>query len=100
MFCRAAPLQEAMPMVFDESFFMYKEDIDLCLRLRKKGWKLLYDPEVEAYHARGWTGDRKKIAHEIRCLASRNEIRLNLKHHSPYVIWALGKYLAVRLFKV
>jgi GT2 family glycosyltransferase len=100
MFCRTAALQEEMPTVFDESYFMYKEDIDLCLRLRKKGWKLLYAPEVEAYHARGWTSDRKEISHETRCLASRNEIRLNLTHRSPYLIWALGKYLAVRLFRL
>ena len=100
MFCRTAALQEVMPMAFDESFFMYKEDIDLCLRLREKGWKLLYAPEVEAYHARGWASDRKEISYDTKCLASKNEIRLNLKHRSPYLIWALGKYLAVRLFKL
>ena len=100
MFCRTSALQEAIPTVFDESFFMYKEDIDLCLRLREKGWKLLYAPEVEAYHARGWALDRKEISYTIRCLASKNEIRLNLKHRSPYLVWALGKYLAVRLFKL
>lgn len=100
MFCRAAALQQAMPMAFDESFFMYKEDIDLCLRLREKGWKLLYAPEVEAYHARGWATERKEISYETRCLASKNEIRLNLKHRSPYLIWALGKYLAVRIFRI
>ncbi|NNK13463.1 MAG: glycosyltransferase family 2 protein [Desulfofustis sp.] len=100
MFGRTAALMEAMPMVFDESFFMYKEDIDLCLRLRKKGWKLLYGPEVEMYHARGWAADRNEISYETKCLASKNEIRLNLKHRSPYLIWALGKYLAVRLFRI
>ena len=63
MFCRTAALQEALPTPFDESFFMYKEDIDLCLRLRKKGWKLLYDPGVEMYHARGWANDRKAISY-------------------------------------
>ena len=100
MFCRAAALREVLPTVFDESFFMYKEDVDLCLRLRKKGWKLLYAPEVELYHARGWASDRKDISYETRCMASRNEIRLNLKHRSPYLVWALGKYLAVRLFRI
>ena len=100
MFCRTAALQEAMPTPFDESFFMYKEDIDLCLRLRKKGWRLLYAPEVEMYHARGWANDRKTISYETRCLASKNEIRLTLKHRSPYLIWALGKYLSVRLLRI
>ena len=100
MFCRKEALLEATPSPFDESFFMYKEDIDLCIRLRKKGWKLLYAPKVEMYHARGWANDRKDISYETRLLASKNEIRLTLKHRSPYLIWALAKYLAVSLFKI
>lgn len=100
MFCRMEALRQELPNVLDESFFMYKEDIDLCLRLRKRGWRMLYTPDVEAFHARGWAKDRKEIAFETRCLASKNEIRLNLKHQSPYLLWALFKYLAVRLLRV
>ncbi len=100
MFCRAAALENDRPALFDESFFMYKEDIDLCLRLRGRGWKLLYEPTMEAFHGRGWSNDRKMIPHEIRCLASKNEIRLNLKHRSPYLIWALFKYVLVSVLHV
>lgn len=35
---------------FDEKFFMYCEDIDLCFRAREKGYKLFYIPEVKAVH--------------------------------------------------
>ena len=38
--------------VFDESFFMYKEDVDLAWRLRRAGWSALYDPTVVGWHAR------------------------------------------------
>lgn len=34
---------------FDENFFMYMEDFDLCRRLRKYS-KLIYYPKVEIYH--------------------------------------------------
>ena len=38
---------------FDESFFMYKEDVDISWRLRLLGWKCFYEPAALAYHGRG-----------------------------------------------
>jgi N-acetylglucosaminyl-diphospho-decaprenol L-rhamnosyltransferase len=38
---------------FDESYFLYGEDLDLCRRLRAAGWSLLAVPEVWASHASG-----------------------------------------------
>jgi len=38
---------------FDEDFFMYKEDVDLCWRLRLLGWTFIYTPNAIAYHNRG-----------------------------------------------
>ncbi len=35
---------------FDESFFMYFEDIDLCRRMWKAGFKVIYNPEVVVVH--------------------------------------------------
>ena len=100
MFCRLEALAEERPEVFDESFFMYKEDIDLCLRLSKKGWKMIYQPAVVAFHGRGWSQDRREVDYQMRCMASRNEVFLNLKHRSPYIFWAVLKYLLVRLLHV
>jgi GT2 family glycosyltransferase len=40
---------------FDERFFIYFEDIDLCVRLRAAGWKLRYVPAVEVVHEGGAT---------------------------------------------
>jgi N-acetylglucosaminyl-diphospho-decaprenol L-rhamnosyltransferase len=36
--------------VMDERFFLYFEDVDLCLRLRKAGWKVMYYPEAVMVH--------------------------------------------------
>ena len=38
---------------FDERFFMYSEDLDLCRRIREGGWKLYYLSEAEINHVRG-----------------------------------------------
>jgi N-acetylglucosaminyl-diphospho-decaprenol L-rhamnosyltransferase len=36
--------------LFDESFFIYFEEVDLCLRLRKAGWDVCYFPGVSVVH--------------------------------------------------
>ncbi|MEK7122809.1 MAG: glycosyltransferase family 2 protein [Patescibacteria group bacterium] len=38
--------------VFDEDFFMYKEDVDLAMRLRVHGWESVVIPSARAYHIR------------------------------------------------
>lgn len=35
---------------FDENFFLYKEEEDLCLRIRKLGYKILYTPDIRIVH--------------------------------------------------
>ncbi len=37
---------------FDEDFFAYKEDVDLAWRMRLAGWKAIYEPGAQAWHAR------------------------------------------------
>lgn len=36
--------------IFDPRFFLYFEDVDLCFRLKKAGWKVMYHPEAIAIH--------------------------------------------------
>jgi N-acetylglucosaminyl-diphospho-decaprenol L-rhamnosyltransferase len=38
---------------FDEHIFMYFEDNDLCLRLRRAGWQVVYNPQVTIIHTMG-----------------------------------------------
>ncbi len=42
--------------VFDESFFMYCEDVDLNWRAQLAGWKCWYAPEAVVYHKLSATG--------------------------------------------
>jgi GT2 family glycosyltransferase len=43
---------------FDEDYFLYCEDADLCLRMLLAGYRGLYVPAPEAYHVRGGTTGR------------------------------------------
>ncbi|MCX7995856.1 MAG: glycosyltransferase [candidate division WOR-3 bacterium] len=38
---------------FDEDYFMYGEDIDLCYRIKKAGGKIYYTPRTKAIHYKG-----------------------------------------------
>lgn len=102
MLCRKEALEEVRlgnGDVFDSSFFMYKEDIDLSVRLRKKGWKVMYTPKMLAYHCRGWK--RSSVPRRFRLLSARNEVRLHWKLKSPVpLFYSLLKLLSVRMLNV
>jgi GT2 family glycosyltransferase len=38
---------------FDESFFMFSEDLDFCWRLRRRGYKIVFSNEAEIIHEEG-----------------------------------------------
>jgi len=38
---------------FDENFHIWFEDVDLCYRIKKHGWKNYYSPEVKVLHYGG-----------------------------------------------
>lgn len=39
--------------LFDEDYFMYGEDLDLCYRIKQNGYSIYYYPEVTTIHLKG-----------------------------------------------
>jgi GT2 family glycosyltransferase len=39
--------------LMDERFFMYYEDVDLCYRIKKEGWKIYLNPQAQVIHYGG-----------------------------------------------
>ena len=65
--------------LFDEGYFMYAEDADLCTRLRSAGWTVVFTPELEVMHERGVsTGNSKRMVLEH----SKSIYRYFAKHHA------------------
>lgn len=83
--------------VFDRSFFMYFEDVDLGWRCRLCGWSAQYVPEALVYHRfHGSAGAQKRGFVAAHCHA--NKLRTLLKNASlHYIVKALP---AVLLFDV
>jgi len=98
MFLRKKAIGDTL---FDESFYMYKEDIDLSLRIKEKGWQILFNPLLTAYHCRGWDVDRRKMPKRFRLLSAKNELKIHWKMRCPLgTVYSSCKYLAVRVFNL
>ena len=41
---------------FDERYFLYAEDVDLCAALRSRGGRIVFAPDAEVIHLRGRSG--------------------------------------------
>lgn len=55
---------------WDEDYFWYGEDLDFCYRLKKKGWKIFYNPNVSILHYKGVSGGLKKESKELTTASS------------------------------
>lgn len=77
--------------VFDRTFFMYSEDLDLGWRCRLLGWKALFLPEARVLH--GYQSSSKKWGNKWADLQCRkNRIRALLKNGSVlFLITAFPK---------
>lgn len=51
MLLRRSALEEVG--LFDEGYWMYMEDLDLCYRLSRRGWSVWYEPGATAWHVKG-----------------------------------------------
>ncbi len=51
--------------LFDEDYFMYAEDLDLSMRIKQAGFKIMYVPEVHIIHYKGVSSGLKKHSQKI-----------------------------------
>lgn len=70
---------------FDEDFFLYGEDQDLCLRIRKRGLKIvLIDEAVFMHH--GGQSERMTMPAEVFTKKFRGKLLFYRKHYRPATV--------------
>lgn len=61
---------------WDETYFFYGEDIDLCYRIRQTGAAIIYYPHVEVLHYKGASSGLRKESAEIARPPRETRIRV------------------------
>jgi GT2 family glycosyltransferase len=77
---------------FDEDYFMYFEESDLCQRAREAGWQVWYIPEVQVMHIKG--ASTQQQASPMRLEYRRSQL-LYYQKHRP-----LWEQLIVRVYLI
>jgi GT2 family glycosyltransferase len=70
--------------LFDEQFFMYSEEIDLCYRIQKEGLKNYYLPQFSAIHL--WGGSSRRIRRESFLRLYQSRVKFFRKHYGEEVV--------------
>ena len=78
MLIRRAALDDAG--LFDETFFAYMEEIDLCWRLQLQGYRVVYVPSAVVFHIGGFSLDKR--VRKRMYLNHRNSLIMLLKNYS------------------
>lgn len=76
---------------FDSDFFAHMEEIDLCWRMRKRGWKMGYTGAVKVYHLGGATLDRASAMKLY--LNIRNSLSMVYKNSRNFTLIYSVKYV-------
>lgn len=80
---------------FDENFFLYYEEIDLCRRLHAAGWHVFHLPEATAVHHLNRSGEQQP---RLTFLArQQSRLRFHAKHRGPAAFLALRAMLGARV---
>lgn len=96
MFCRREVIEQTGG--FDPDFFMYGEDIDLCFRAHKAGWKIAYVHSCSIIHYKGESTRRSSI-NDVKHFYNAMEI-FTKKHYSRSFLFLIFLRLGIFLRSV
>ena len=97
MYRRSALLETALGVyIYDPTFFMYKEDVELAIRLARKGYRSLLVPDARSFHRRAAKDpvrgliargiEERRRPERLRIMMVRNQWMMYIYHCS----WRLG----------
>ena len=68
--------------LFDEDYFMYTEEVDLCRRIKQAGWEIFWYPRAEVIHFGGTS--TRQAAPQMFLELYRSKILYFRKHHGNF----------------
>ncbi len=69
--------------IFDPAFHSFREDAELCFRLRERGWEILYEPGAVALHKRYNLPERRSaMPPEVNRHSLKNRYLLRVYHQT------------------
>ena len=77
----------------DEKFYIWFEEVDYCLRAKKKGWKVVYFPQTQIVHHSGESFSKAKVIKK-QLIFNRSLRYFFRKHHS------FASYLVLLLMQI
>ncbi len=78
---------------FDEGYFLYEEDADLCRRVRAAGFRVVFTPDAVVRHRLGLS--MAKAAARARAEYDRSHLRYYRAHNGPLQRALLRAWMAV-----
>jgi GT2 family glycosyltransferase len=77
---------------FDEAFFMYGEDLDLCHRVREKGRSVWYNPATQIIHFKGRSSSQltwraRRAFYEAMVIFSRKYKRIHAAYFPSWLLF-------------
>jgi GT2 family glycosyltransferase len=79
--------------LFDERFFLYYEEVDLCRRVTNTGYEIWYLPSIRVVHLGGEssktvvTEQFSKAGSQLTLWRMRSELLYYRKHHGALTVW-------------
>ena len=69
---------------FDEQYFMYAEDVDLCFRLHKLGYKVFYLTDIEMFHYHGASSQKRSKRYFSTIMQRESRYRFMKTNYNKY----------------
>jgi GT2 family glycosyltransferase len=89
---------------FDEDYFVYTEEVDLCERIRSAGWQIDWMPDAEVIHLGGMS--TRQVPEAMFLELYRNKIKFFRKHRGNFqtesykIVLAVASYVRIFLSEV
>jgi len=86
---------------FDENFFMYFEEVDLCFRVKKAGFKIVYYPQAEIIHHGGRSTSQAQMNMNSAWYKSFFQyLRKNKQYPSSVIIFFLSLLVVGKIITI